>query len=253
MYRYSTVMISAAYIWRAVVWAMLALVTSTNLLAQRYTYRQYGSEEGLTNLAINCLLQDRTGYIWVGTDNGLFQYDGGRFQGFGHAEGLPNTEIMGLAESPEGVLWVATPSGVARRAGRHFQTVEVGAQGQFRAVAFDSHGRVYLQHLAGLVRGVPDGAGSYQFRTVVHGAIRGLFVHGEDVWFGEDDDLWRLTGDKVERVGSPSGLPVDQWNAVTQDTFGNLWVRSSTRLYELPRGADPIREPFRGHSTCPGQ
>ena len=190
----------------------------------------------MTNLAINCLLQDQTGYIWVGTDNGLFQYDGGRFQDFGHAEGLPNTEILGLAESPEGVLWVVTPSGVARRAGRHFKPVDVGVQGQFRAITFDSHGRVYLQHLGGLVRGVPDSAGSYQFRTVVHGEISGLFSHDEDVWFGEDGDVWRLTGDKVERIGSPSGLPVDQWNAITQDIAGNLWVRSSTRLYELPRG-----------------
>ncbi len=220
----------------ALVWAALALATPTSLWAQRYTFRQYGSGEGLTNLSINCLLQDRTGYIWIGTDNGLFQYDGGRFQEFGHAEGLPNTEILSLTESPEGVLWVATQSGLAYRSGRQFTPVEVGERGQIRSVAFDAGGRVYLKHNSGLVRGVRDSAGAFQFQTVVHGVIRGLLVDGQSVWFGKDDDLWRLSGEKTERIGSPAGLPADLWNTIVQDTSGNLWVRSPTRLYELPKG-----------------
>jgi diguanylate cyclase (GGDEF)-like protein len=229
-------MISVAHIRTATVCAILALVTSTNLIAQRYTFRQYGSEEGLTNLAIRCLLQDRTGYIWVGTDNGLFRYDGGRFRDFGQSEGLPNTEILGLAESPEGVLWVATQNGVARGGERQFKSVDAGESGSVRTVAFDRLGQMYLEYPSGIVRGVPDGAGSYRFRTVVHAATRGLFVNGEDVWFAKDGDVWRLTGDSAERIGSLAGLPKGLWDVVTQDTFGNLWVRSSTQLYEFPRG-----------------
>jgi ligand-binding sensor domain-containing protein len=179
----------------------MALISCSNLSAQRYTFRQYGPPEGLTNLTVHCLLQDRTGYIWVGTDNGLFRYDGGKFQKFENAEGLPSAEIHGLAESPEGVLWAATTGGVARLVGRQFNQVEVGEKGQFRAIAFDSIGRLYIKHVSGLVLGVSDEAGSYRFRTVVHGAIRGLSVQGEDVWYDEDGDLWRLIRDKAERVG----------------------------------------------------
>ena len=61
--------------------------------AQRYTFRYYGHQEGLTNLAIHCLLQDRAGFIWIGTQNGLFRYDGRRFAAFRRADGLPASRI----------------------------------------------------------------------------------------------------------------------------------------------------------------
>ena len=39
---------------------------------------------GLTNLDVLSLLQDRTGFLWVGTDNGLYRYDGRHFRMFGN-------------------------------------------------------------------------------------------------------------------------------------------------------------------------
>jgi diguanylate cyclase (GGDEF)-like protein len=190
----------------------------------------------LSNLAINCLLQDRTGYIWAGTDNGLFRYDGSEFSHFGRAEGLPNTEIHSLAESPDGILWVATQSGIARQAGTQFKAVDVGEQGEFHAIAFDRFGRMYLEHHSGIVLGIPDGARSYRFSEVVSGSIGGLLVSGTDVWFGKEGDVWRLEGDRAEPIGSSAGLPVDDWDAFAQDSLGNFWVRSATQLFELGQG-----------------
>jgi diguanylate cyclase (GGDEF)-like protein len=220
---------------RAVVLCLFAaLLISAALPAQQYTFRQYGPSDGLTNLGVNCLLQDHTGYLWVGTDNGLFRYDGSTFQPFGHAEGLEDTEIRALAESPDGILWVATQNGVARRTGSNFQPVDSGAKGLFLAIAFDPHGNLYLEHSSGILRGQLDSSGSYRFTMVAPGSIGGMYIHDNDVWFRRDGDLWRLTGDRTERVGSPAGLPADRWGSITSDTLGNLWVRSATRLYERP-------------------
>ena len=47
-------------------------------LAQRYSFREY--TEGLGDLNVNCIAQDRTGYLWVGTENGLYRYDGAQFR-----------------------------------------------------------------------------------------------------------------------------------------------------------------------------
>src|SRR5580658_2476703 len=107
----------------------LAFFAPGVLSAQRQIFHQYGSSDGLTNLNVRCLLQDPIGYIWVGTDNGLFRYDGGKFRGFGHSDGLPNTEVISLAESPGGALWVGTNDGVAVLAGDHFQALDIGEQG----------------------------------------------------------------------------------------------------------------------------
>jgi ligand-binding sensor domain-containing protein len=51
--------------------------------AQQYAFQYLGVEQGLTNLAVKNLFQDRTGFIWVGTENGVFRYEGVRFQEFG--------------------------------------------------------------------------------------------------------------------------------------------------------------------------
>ncbi len=64
---------------------VLVIFASTCALAQRYTFQLYGRAEGLTNLTPISVLQDRTGFLWVGTQNGLFRYDGSQFEAFnGH-------------------------------------------------------------------------------------------------------------------------------------------------------------------------
>ncbi len=220
----------------ASIWLLLALLTPKTLLSQQQPFHRYGLIDGLSNLNVRCLLEDRTGYIWVGTDNGLFRYDGSSFREFNHEDGLTSTEIEGLAESPGGDLWVATQEGVARFSGTRFQPVDVGASGPFGRIFFDSLGRMVLQSASGILNGVPDGAGVFHFHPMILGVTRGLLVNGTKVFFGKDDDLWQLDGDKAERLGSSGGLPSDQWAAISMDSFDNLWVRSATRLYKLSHG-----------------
>src|SRR5215510_11200440 len=100
-----------------------ALVAPVSLRAQRYNFKFYTEEQGLQNLAVQVVHQDRAGFLWVGTQNGLFRYDGNRFIGFGKSEGLPGSRIESLHESVDGTLWVGTPTGVARRAGEKFVPV----------------------------------------------------------------------------------------------------------------------------------
>ncbi len=220
----------------AVLCAAASLLAISPLSAQRYTYRQYGPSDGLTNLGVNCLIEDHIGYLWVGTDNGLFRYDGETFKPFGHAEGLPNVEIRSLAESPQGVLWVATQDGVARSTGDHFEPVNPGISGVFLGLAFDAAGHLYLEHTTGILRGTIDNTGNYKFAMVAPGAVGGLYVHDTDVWFRRDGDLYHLNGDTAESIGASAGLPKSNWGSVTLDSIGNLWVRSATFLYELPHG-----------------
>src|SRR5204863_6175428 len=78
--------------------------------AQRYTFKEY--VDGLANLNVNCILQDRQGFLWIGTENGLFRYDGSRFQEFGYAAGLANTFINALQEDISGRIWAGTNEGL---------------------------------------------------------------------------------------------------------------------------------------------
>src|SRR6266852_2887814 len=52
------------------------------VFGQRYSFKHYARAQGLGNLSTLCLLQDSIGYLWIGTQHGLFRYDGARFLSF---------------------------------------------------------------------------------------------------------------------------------------------------------------------------
>ena len=204
--------------------------------AQRQLFHAYGAADGLNNLNVRCLFQDQTGFIWVGTDNGLFRYDGGHFRSYGHADGLSDTEILSIAQSPDGRLWVGTNSGLSVLVREKFKTIDLGDPATVRTIGFDSAGVMYLSHEDDIERGSPDTSGAYSFRVMATGAVSSLSVGQDEVYFGKDADLWRLRGETAERVGGRLGLPSDHWGSTLLDTLGNRWVRSASRLYELPHG-----------------
>src|SRR5260221_7540758 len=79
----------------------------------RFAFRSYGSEQGLENLSVMAIVQDLEGYLWVGTEDGVFRYDGDRFHRYGTEGGLPANQITSLAAGDDGRLWVGTSRGVA--------------------------------------------------------------------------------------------------------------------------------------------
>jgi ligand-binding sensor domain-containing protein len=80
------------------------LVTGQICFAQHYNFQQYGRADGLTDPVPLAILQDRTGFLWVGTQNGLFRYDGTSFEGFNTAQGLPSSQAESLYEDFDGSL-----------------------------------------------------------------------------------------------------------------------------------------------------
>src|SRR2546429_7553718 len=68
-----------------------------------------GIEQGLSNNNVNCLLQDRTGFLWIGTDNGLNRFDGYQFVligGGNDTNTIASQQISSLLEDKEGMIWI---------------------------------------------------------------------------------------------------------------------------------------------------
>ena len=79
-----------------------------------YQFRSIGVEDGLSQNMVYCILQDRQGYMWFGTQDGINRYDGTSFKIFreNKISGLGNDAIISLAESPDGSLWAGTVQGL---------------------------------------------------------------------------------------------------------------------------------------------
>lgn len=109
------------------------LLCCTLLRAQQAEVTRYDVENGLPQSMVNHVLQDRDGFIWLGTGDGLARFDGQRFTVFKHdpqdSASLSHNSIWGLAENGEGHLWVGTMAGLDRmdaRTGR-FARVNTGS------------------------------------------------------------------------------------------------------------------------------
>jgi hypothetical protein len=88
---------------------LVLLVVTSGIVAyaQEYNFRSFGVSEGLTNLAVRKICQDRVGFIWVSTENGIFRYEGGRFETFGPKQGIPLNTRAAFGEAPMALFSLA--------------------------------------------------------------------------------------------------------------------------------------------------
>ncbi|TLX78269.1 response regulator [Labilibacter sediminis] len=69
-------------------------------------------KDGLSDNNVNCIAQDTTGFIWIGTRNGLNRYDGFKVKSYFHDALIPNSisdnHITAIHIDPLGTVWVGT-------------------------------------------------------------------------------------------------------------------------------------------------
>ncbi len=228
------------------------IVFSAVLNGQRYNFKFYGEEEGLQSLAVQVVLQDGAGFLWVGTQNGLYRYDGHRFVAFGKAEGLPDSHVESLHESIDGTLWVGTRFGLSRRTRDGFEKVDIGsADGVVgrEGIASDASGGLYVATGQGLVRGTRTGNGLHfsllpNPRNSSEPTASSVYVDSKGaVWYGCGTSLCTLEDGHVREKGTDLGLPQQRWDAILGDLEGNLWVRSEKLLFKRITAGNFVLQP----------
>jgi ligand-binding sensor domain-containing protein len=225
---------------------LACLTLAAPLKAQQYSFRYYGAEDGLTNAAVKALFQDRTGFLWAGTENGVFRYDGQRFQRYGPAEGLPHDIPLSLGETPDGRVLVGYRSGLYQQEGDRFETVDLQGAGidSYSAIQFNGQGRTFIATDRGLIVATkPAGAIRLPFQSLTQPdgadgpATHGVFLEADDVWYGCGTRLCRMTGKRVTVLGEPDGLPPGKWMSIRRDGSGDLWVHNLQGFAVMRRGS----------------
>src|SRR5690606_18261295 len=105
------------YLFIVVIIAALVFV-HINVYATIKNHVSYlGIEQGLSNNYVTKIFQDRHGFMWFGTYDGLNRYDGYQFKVYKNqpenAATLPDNRIIDIIEDPSGHIWVATKGGGA--------------------------------------------------------------------------------------------------------------------------------------------
>jgi ligand-binding sensor domain-containing protein/signal transduction histidine kinase/DNA-binding response OmpR family regulator len=83
---------------------------------QDLRFNHITTENGLSKSSVTCILQDKQGFIWVGTFNGLNRYDGYNFAVYQYNQNdqrsLSHNYISSILEDDKGQLWVGTSDGL---------------------------------------------------------------------------------------------------------------------------------------------
>ena len=105
---------------RRILVAIILLLAYISGYAHRYMFKHLEVADGLSSKVadglssntVYSIYQDRDGFMWFGTRNGLNRYDGYTFRVFRHLNNdpysLPDNVVVNICESPEGKLWIKT-------------------------------------------------------------------------------------------------------------------------------------------------
>ena len=145
------------------------------------------------------LFEDRSGTLWIGSDQGLHRYQAGLFTQFTRQHGLSHNDVRALAEDRAGTLYVGTGGGLDCKRGDRFTR---SAEGQDLA----------RKH------------------------ITALYVDQEDtLWIGTaSGGLGRLKDDRFAWLTQRDGLPCNSIGGVLEDDLANLWLSSSRGILRIP-------------------
>lgn len=201
----------------------------------RFAFRTIGSDQGLGNLAIEAVAQDTSGFLWVGTQDGLYRYDGRQFTRFGVEDGLPGNWITTVLAGPGDQLWIGTRNGLGWRDGRRFASVALAtklSRTSISGLALDGRGRLWIATPNGLFRRDLDAS----FHAAVAwppGPVNAVFADPAD-----SDAVYASQGQRVGRIdvqgfwtfwdtGIDQGETVE---ALAVDGGGTLWVSTPHHL-----------------------
>ena len=232
----------------------ICLAVAAPAHGQGPTFERLSIERGLSQSIIEQIVQDRVGFMWFVTEDGLNRYDGYRFTVYrslaGDPGSLSHNELKAIHEDSSGMLWVGVFEGglnrfdpVSERAIRYQHDSNDPASlaaTTVRAILEDRSGALWIgTHGGGLDR-LDRTSGRFEhFRadasapgSLSHDDVRVLLEdRSGTLWVGTNggglDRLDRASGCFTtyrNRPDDPSSLSHDVVLALLEDRSGTLWV-----------------------------
>lgn len=173
----------------------IIFIANFNGKAEQYTFLNYTGDDGLSQLVSQVLIQDKEGYIWIGTQAGLNRFDGNHFKIYSIPHGLSNDWINVVIQDINGTIWIGTNGGLSR---------------------LDNQG------ISNYSQGLP------------HNHVLSLVVDSQGyVWCGTKNGLSRWDGSTFHNFSEKDGLPQRKISDLMIDHVGRLWVATDVGLYYL--------------------
>jgi ligand-binding sensor domain-containing protein/signal transduction histidine kinase len=192
-------------------------------------FTHFTEKEGLSNNLVNAILQDKSGNIWFGTDDGVNKFDGKSFTNYTKTEGLSYNKVMSIVQDYNGNLWLGTyDGGVSKYNGNsfaHYTEKEGLSDKRVWSILQDKNGNLWF----GTENGVCKFDGKYFiYYAEKDGLINNLVFSmlqdkSGNIWFGTERGLSKFDGKSFTNFTEKEGLSNNMVISILQDKSGNLW------------------------------
>ncbi|QHT70882.1 response regulator [Rhodocytophaga rosea] len=228
----------------------LCCFLSASCQTPAFKFNRINSKDGLSNSSIRCILQDKEGFMWFGTKDGLNRYDGFSFTVFQHNpfdnNTISNNVIRSICEDKHGDLWIATENGL-NRFDKKTQTFRVYTHNPERKTISDNNVHYAYEDRNGVLWiGTYKGLNKYNkatdsFTLYQHNSLGHNFAYNSintiyqdkkgNLWVGTNKGLSRfdsLSG-SFTRFGNQIDIKDDLYfnndiHKICEDKEGNLWL-----------------------------
>ncbi len=96
----------------------LFIFSTTAFTQQKFNFEHISIPDGLSNTSVNDIIQDKYGFLWIATADGLNRYDGYNFKIYKNdpsdKNSLPNNSVFKSMIDHDGTLWVCTAAGFSK-------------------------------------------------------------------------------------------------------------------------------------------
>ncbi len=221
-----------------------------------YVWRSWTRLDGLPGSQVWAITQDRAGYIWLGTNEGLVRFDGVRFVagrelGF---DRLPSASVRTLFVARDGSLWIGFGTGgIGRLKDRRLHTFTTGdglPPGVVAGIVEDRRGLIWAASANGLYRFLDGRWNRVSLGTgVTTGVVHAVYADRQGrLWVGTRAGVYRSASDAPTRFERVTTAPVESF---AEDEAGNVWSVGDAALTLL--SASPPQPIVAAAAYAPGQ
>lgn len=199
----------------------------------------FNSSQNLSSSYVNHVYQDRQGFIWVSTQNGLNRYDGYTFQTYTAEDGLPSDNILCTIQDKNNLIYVGTSSGLFVKDHGTFKAIKDKDTGKdlasyIRCFCLDPEGNIIFSTQG---RGIWQLVSVDEAKFIVSGKREAQYIN--EIMFDHKGVLWasadkygllaykytgRGTNKKYKLVGEYPAGENSRFSSICIDKSDNVYI-----------------------------
>lgn len=261
---------------------IILAITETGIYGQDYTIRSFTTADGLPHNNVRAIARDSSGFIWIGTWDGLSRFDGHEFRNYFHepddSTSIPYFSIRELIVDRGDNLWILDDTRTLSRYNRNTDSFVTTSSlggisiGYINSINVDHEGNLMILGKGTIMIRDPDKPTCNIINLKDYNGIP-YSNDPEDNWFGitgdtalwilgnkgirkfrkKTEDEFFLSGEfQLERINERMTFHFDysDWYSFCNSPSGKMWIFSSEGIFLLDEASRKFRE-FSG--TIPWQ